>query len=316
MTESVIYQKFIKIVKYHIVSHSMAFQNISFKYFSEDVLNQNIYTKEEIDDMKKSPLYMPYESVQNYFKMITKNNYNFCELTVIISSLYDSLLVYSDVIDILYPAVKNYYGKGKIQLNRDDIEDFITKVMETTSKYDPNIIRKQFKTIKLLELVIKSILKVIDNDIVPILPEKYRTLFELKKNVTFNTLKELTTDHLDYVDQDIGLLNKMFKKQNNELYTFIISSIDAFEEFSTFHTIFMLIYICKFDGINPNNVKSYLKKTYATDIKKLLKFTNSNFPVDKICMEILKNTLSKNILYTISLQYHKNLSLYKYITSK
>ena len=310
MTDSEIYQKFIKIVKSKIVAHSWPFQNIGFKYFSEEAVIQKIFTQKEINNMKTSTLYMPYESVQHYFKVI-KNHYDFCELTVIISCLYDTLLIYADVINILYTAIKNYYGKGKIELNLDDIEAFISQVKP---KYDANIIRKQFKTIKKLELVIKSILKVIDNDIIPILPQSHRTLFELKKNTTFSTLKELADDHLDFVDKDLEVLKKKYKTQNNNLYTFIMASIDAFEEFDNFYDIFLTIYICKFDGINPNNnVNEYLRKIYKTEMKKLIQFTSANFPVDKICMEILKNTLSKSILYTISIQYHNNLALYKYL---
>ncbi len=315
MSNSAIYQTFIKIVKSKMVSHSWPFQNIAFKYFSEEAVIQKMYTKEQIEDMKKSELYMPYESVQHYFKVI-KTHYDFCELTVIISCLYDSLLIYSDVINILYTTVKNYYGKGKIQLNRDDIEDFITKVMETTSKYDPNIIRKQFKTIKKFELVIKCILKVMDNDVVSILPEPHRTLFELKKDTTFKTLKELSDDHLDFVGKDQEVLKKNYTTQNIMLYQFIIESLNAFEDFDNFYDIFMMIYICKFDGINSNTINSYVKKTYKTEMKKLMLFTSANFPINKICMEIQKNTLPTSILYNISLQYYKNLALYKYITSK
>jgi hypothetical protein len=310
MTDSEIYQKFIKIVKSKIVAHSWPFQNIAFKYFSEEAVIQKMYTKEQIEDMKKSELYMPYELVKDYFKVI-KNHYDFCELTVIISCLYDTLLIYADVINILYTTIKNYYGKGKIELNRTDIEAFISQVKP---KYDAHIIRKQFKTIKKLELVIKSILKVIDNDIIPILPQPHRTLFELKKNTTFKTLKELADDHLDFVGKDLEVLKTKYKSQNNNLYTFIMASIDAFEGFDNFYDIFLTIYMCKFDGINPNNnVNEYLKKIYKTDMKKLVQFTSANFPVDKICMEILTNTLSKSILYTISVQYHNNLALYRYL---
>jgi predicted nucleic-acid-binding protein len=220
MTESVIYQKFIKIIKSKILVHSWTFQNISFKYFSEEAVIQKVFTQKEIDNMKKSPLYIPYESVIDYFKEV-KNHYDFCELNVIISCMYDSLLIYADVINILYTTIKNYYGKGKIELNLDDLEAFISQVSHI---YDASIIRKQFKTVKKFEIVIKSILKVIDKDIVPILPQPHRTLFELKKNTTFRTLKELVDDHLDFVGKDLEVLKKQYKGQNNKLYTFIMYS--------------------------------------------------------------------------------------------
>ncbi len=213
---------------------------------------------------------------------------------------------------------KNYYGKGKIQLNLDYPEDFITQVMESTSKYDPNIIRNQLKTIKMFQIVIKCLMKVIENYVLPILPEEFRVIFELKKDTTLKTLKEIKTY---FGDQDIEVLKKKYKEKNNKLYELIVLEVNIKGEFTNFQHIYNLIYSCFIvlkceTVVNLSKYKLMVHDkcncNYNSDLDK---FISTNFPVDKICLDITKKLYSSRIFYNISQQYYKNLALYKYITS-
>ena len=129
MTESHVYRKFIKNVFASMINYSINFQNICFKYFMDEALEKNIFTLDELEEMKNYEGYLSYELVKNSFANIKKTNYNFCELTIIMSCVYNNNILFLDTINIMTLAIKNYYGKGKIQLNIDESEDFITQVM-------------------------------------------------------------------------------------------------------------------------------------------------------------------------------------------
>jgi hypothetical protein len=215
---------------------------------------------------------------------------------------------------------KNYYGKGKIQLNLDYPEDFITQVMESTSKYDPNIIRNQLKTIKMFQIVIKCLMKVIENYVLPILPEKFCVIFELKKETTLKTLKEFK---IDFQNQDIDLVKKNYKKTHNEIYKSIFRALNTIEKFRQFNNIFSLTYQC-FSVLKRETVINLTKYkltvhdrcncNYNSDLDK---FISTNFPVNKICFNITKKLTSQSLFHNISQQYYEiYLPLYNYITSE
>ncbi len=318
MTESPIYKLFIKNVYASMIGYAINFKNICFKYFADEALETNIYTQDEIEEMKKYSGYLPYESVQNSFTNIKKTNYTFCELTIIISCIYNNNVLFLDTINIINIAIQNYYGKGKIKLNIDDPEDFINQVMASTSKYDPDVIRNQLKTIKKVKLGIKCQMKVIDNYILPVLPGRFRVVFELKKDTTLKNLKEFNQD---FSDQDLDLLKKNYKEKNNQLYKFIIEILDAIEDIKTFDEIFHFVYRC-FIALNKKKTIQNLTK-YRLYVKDTSicpgyfdKFISVNFPVEEICFDITKKLLYKSEFYKISHNYYKNLVLYNYITSK
>jgi hypothetical protein len=190
--------------------------------------------------------------------------------------------------------------------------------MESTSKYDPNIIRNQLKTIKMIQVSINSQIKVIENYVLPILPEKFRVIFELKKDTSLKTLKEFKTD---FGDQDIEVLKKKYKEKNNKLYDLIVLEVNLKGELTNFRLIYHFLYSC-FIVLKRETIVNLTKYklmvhdrcncNYNSDLDK---FISTNFPVDKICLDITKKLYSNCIFHTISKQYYKNLALYKYITS-
>jgi hypothetical protein len=107
MTKSPVYRKFIKNVYASMIIYSYNFQNICFKYFTDETLEKNICTPDEIEEMKNYNLYRPYETDKDTFKNIKKTNYNFCELTIIISCIYDINILFLDVFNIMTLAIKN-----------------------------------------------------------------------------------------------------------------------------------------------------------------------------------------------------------------
>ncbi len=317
MTDSSIFHQFIKNVKCNTIYHGVAFYNLAFKYYIEEALLKNITTEAEIDDMKNSKYYLNYKAVESYFTLIEKKNYNFTELTVIISCVHDSLLVYLDTFSIFYTTIENYYGKGKIKLNRDNPEDFIKQIIETTPKFDPNTIKKQINTIQRYELVIKSIIKVIETFVVPVLPEPFRIVFNSEKDIASKQGKETSNNYSDFIGQNIDILKEKYKSANKFLYDINFFVINQLSQHISYKECFMLVYSFKFSDIKLGNVTKDLQESYKKYGDKLEQFVLSNsFPVDQICgtitLAILENgPLSKNLPI-----YYNNLALHKYITSK
>ena len=316
MTESIIFHKFIKNVKCNMNYHAVAIYNLTFKYYIEEALRKNISTELEIEDMKKSVLYMKYDSVEPYFTLMTKNDYTFTELTVIISCMHDSLLVYLDTINVLYTTIQNYYGKGKVKLNRDDPEDFIKQISELTSKYDPTIIKKQINTIQQYELVIKSLIKVFDTFIVPILPEQFHAIYNMEKEIAIKQIKNISNDFSSFTYQNIDILKEKYKNDNKASYKINMQLIDSMSKNNNFKDCFYIIYRSDFDDIKLSDVTKELQETYKKYSKELIKFVSSKFPVDKVCSTVSKELLEKGILCKILPLYYTNLALYKYINSQ
>lgn len=314
-----VYHSFMENIMSSITIHSNALESIVLHYYMEETLKNNIHTQTELDELKKHKLYIPYEFVQNYFSSLIKNDYNFTELTIISACLYDNMLICQDVINIFYTTIKNYYGKGKIGLDRSNPEEFISLV---NSKYDKELIRKQLKTVNQLEILINTFIKVIEEYIVSILPGKFKVVFKLKKDTTLQTLIELTDDHLDFADINIEQLKKKYKEDNINLYKGIMDIINKVCEINNFYMIFEFVFSRNFNILEKNknivkcvdnNYKMYNNVKMHTSFKH---FITNNFPVDKICIDVMQELLYKNYMYTVSLQYYKNLTLYKYITSK
>ncbi len=107
MNESPVYRKFIKNVFASMINYSVNFQNICFKYFMDEALEKNIFTLDELEEIKNYKGYLPYESVKDTFKNIKNTNYNFCELTIVISCIYDINILFLDVFNIMTLAIKN-----------------------------------------------------------------------------------------------------------------------------------------------------------------------------------------------------------------
>jgi hypothetical protein len=316
MTESIIYHKFIKNVKCNMNYHAIALYNLTFKYYIEEALRKNISTELDIEDMKKSVLYMKYESVEPYFTLLTKNDYTFTELTTIIACLHDNLIVYLDTINILYTTIQNYYGKGKVKLNRDDPEDFIKQISELTSKYDPTIIKKQINIVQRCELVIKSLIKVFDTIVVPILPEKFSAMYNSEKDIAIKQIKNISNDFSSFTGQNIDILKEKYKKDNKDSYKINMQLIDLLLEKNNFKDCFYIIYRSDFDDIKLGDVTKDLQDTYKKYGKELMKFVSFKFPVDKVCSSVSKSLLEKGVLCNILPLYYTNLALYKYINSQ
>ncbi len=314
MTDSLIYNKFIKNIKCNIIYHGSAIYNLAFKYYIEEALRKKITTESEIDDMKQFQFYRKYESVESYFTLIEKNHYNFTELTVIISSLHEALMIYLDQISILYTTIQNFYGKGKIKLNRDDPEDFIKQVTDSTSKYNPQTIRKQINTIQRYELVIKSIIKVIDTFIVPVLPEQYLSVFDKEKDIALKQMKDISNDYSNFVGQNIDTLKEQFKTQNKDLYEINIEMINHLSELNTYKECFVLVYTCNFSDIEISNVTKDLLENYKKYGSQLADYVSSKFPINAICA-VAKALLSTGVLSKILPTYYTNVALNKYIKS-
>jgi len=313
MTESLIFQKFIQNAKCNTIYHGSVFYNLAFKYFIEEALSKKLTTEAEFDDMKTFQLYSKYETFEPYFTLIPQTTYNLTELTVIVSSIHDCLLVYLDTIGIFYTTVQNYYGRGKIKLNRNDPDDFIKQVIETTSKYDPKLIKKQINTIQLYELVIKSIIKVIDTFVVPVLPEPFRRVFNSQKDIASEQIKESSNDYSSFTGQNIDILKKQYKKDNRDLYILNIEFINKLSNMTTYKDCFVIIYSCNFTGIKPQNVTKSIIETYKIYGDRLETFVSSKFPVDKICRTITEAFFYNGALSKILPTYYVNLALHKYI---
>ena len=189
----------------------------------------------------------------------------------------------------------------------------IKQVIERTSKYDPILIKKQINTIQLYELVIKSIIKVIDTFVVPVLPTQFRCVFDSQKDIASKQIKEPSNDYSSFTGQNIDVLKKQYKKYNRDLYMLNIQLINQLSEMTTYKECFVVIYSCNFPGIKLENVSKSIIETYKIHGDRLRKFVSSKFPTDKICGTITQALIDNGTLSKILPTYYENLALYKYI---
>ena len=298
---------FIDVAKQQIILHGNAIKNLTIHYMINDINElKKIYTTPEIRNIT----YMPFNSVKYYFPAIIKNHYNFTELTIISICIYNNMLNYLYLSDILFTAIKNYYGRGNIDLNQDNTEEFINQVMIQQQKrnFNPDTIRSHIKKVKLIKLLVLSIIKVFDEHIITVLDENCRKTFELHKGVQLQSIKNIENN--TNFEGNIDDIKKEFKKNDKKNYNSIIQILDNIS--CDFHDVYSHIYYQITNNITEN--QTYLYKIYKKELKNLLNFVkHPEFKICEIVNNINTDVIGNNPLYMILKDICENAGRYKFI---
>ncbi len=289
------------------------------QYMMDDPEATTIFTSEEITNYKAK---MEYElkvhifhNIDKCFELNIKSVYNIVELCIITNYLYNNMNVYSEVINILYKSIENYYGRGKIQLNLNDPEDFINKVMNemTNYNYNPFVIRSQIKIIKMLSLMIKNIIKVIENHVLMALPQNYQGLIQSTKYDRIKSIK-IKFSNATFGTNDLVKLKSEFKERNKDTYNCIMGMITGMSnDCSDAHSLFVYLYQEKSSNMDYPTFEQIcqLKKS---ELEAFVKINKDD--VFKCVLNLEKSVMYFNLLISIVELYHQNSKLRQIIASK
>lgn len=305
------------IVRVGLYGHPIYIKTV--QYMMDDPEAINIFTPEEILEYKAK---IGYElqvhilhDIDKCFEFNIKSVYNITELSIIANYIYNNMNVYSEIINILFKTIEHYYGRGKIQLNLDNPEDFINKVINEMASYNYNsfVIRNQIKTIKMMNLMIKNIIKVIENHVVMALPQKYRDLIQSTKYDRIKLIKNQASKE-NFGTNNLVELKSKFKERNKKAYNTIMDMINGLSnDCSDTRSLFLFLYQEKSSNMEyPTFQQIYeLKKT---DLERFVKANDHD--IVNCVLNLEKSIMYFNLIVGIVEIYHTNTRLRQIIASK
>ncbi len=300
---------FIELVKNQVLLHGNAIKTITIQniFFNSEELNK-IFTPKEIFHMD----HLPTLTAEYYFSSIIKNQYNYTELTIVSICIYNNVLLINNLINLVFKAIQNNYGRGKVILDVNNPEEFIKQVMivQASRNFNPDTIRSNIKTVKIIELINANIMKVFEDNVIVVLPDSYKKIFESNKSKLIDYIIKLS-QKTDYDSSDIKEKKNEFKTKNITLHKLIIEYLNSLSTLDI-NKLFSTIYIDNFTNILPN--PKYVSDTYKSKTKDLAKFVkHSDFNFEKITDNIIEEIIKNSSFYSISKKIHKNTALYNFI---
>lgn len=287
------------------------------QYMMEDAEAKTIFTPEEIIDYKthiqcQLNVHIAH-NIDTCFKINIKSPYNMIELNTITHYIYNNMTIYSEVIILMFKTIQNYYGRGKFKLNTDDPEEFITNVITQMAhrNYNPDIIRAQIKTVRMMNMLVKNIIKVIDIHILTLEGSKYKEIINTRKDTRLKMIKTRTSS-ATFGKKSIDELKLMFKERDKQMYKCIIDIVDGIgQDYSNLYSLFLFLYQDKACEIEY----PVFEKIYALKKSALEKFVMTNHSGLVPCIVQFESTiLYNNLLVDVFEAYLTNTKLHKIIT--
>jgi hypothetical protein len=202
------------------------------QYMMDDPEAANIFTPDEIkhykEEMQSELNYHIEHNIDKCFELNIKSHYNMVELGIITKHIFSNVPVYLGVINLLYRSLQNYYGRGKVQLNPQNPEDFINNVMTllATYNYNPAVIRNQIKTVKVMELMIKKMNTVVLNHMLPAVGSKYQSVIKSHKDLVFKCI-EKKVETFDFGTNDLAQLKTLYNSRNKLSYKTLMDIVNT-----------------------------------------------------------------------------------------
>lgn len=308
---------FLKILVYRIEELESPIQLIIFKSIIENQDKdeyKSLFSSEEIDIFKMAIKESTHNNdMKTYISTNIKSENNYSEFSAITGYIYNNMTIFSDTIQIIFLTIQNYYGRGKIKLNQNDPEEFINNVVSQMGKrnFNPDEIRTQIKTLKIMDIIIQNITKIIEEQIIPVLPTKHKHLLKLQKYTMLNHIKKRASQS-NFETKSLIELAMQYKKNNSELYLTIIDFINRLSTFN-FNQLFNFLYRQKSSGITPAQFQKIykLKEQQLNDCIFIdpYKFASS-------VIGLYSKVMESNSMQNISNSYYYNIALNTNIRSK
>lgn len=288
------------------------------EYMMDDPEATYIFTPEEIahykEEMKSELKYHTDHNIDKCFESNIKTPHNNFELSIINSYVYSHIPVYLSVINLLYRSLQNYYGRGKIKLDLKAPEDFINNVMTlmTAYNYNPEVIRNQIKTVKVMELMIKKMDIVVVNHMIPALRSDFQCVIKSNRDIAVKCV-EKRVEESDFGTTNLAELKTLYKKRDKEVYKSLIEIINnIIEQNISLKTLFQILYQQKASVMNYpifQLVSESKEKELDTFIKEKKGAAD--------CFVNFENLIMKgNVLRLAFELYQTNVKLRKIISSK
>ena len=289
------------------------------QYIIDDPEAMTILTPEEILDYKAKMEHQLqvhiHHDIDKCFEFNIKSVYNITELSIIANYIYNNINVYSEIINILWRTVEHYYGRGKIQLNLDTPEDFIDKVISEMSSYNynPFVIRNHIKIIKMMNMMIKNIIKVIENHVLMALPQNYRDLIQSTKYDRIKAIKNKASNET-FGKKNLVELKSEFKKRNKDVYTCVMDMVhNLSNDRADIYSLFLFLYQEKSSNMDYHT----FQQIYELKKPALERFVKANDSSYVNCiLNLEKSVMYFNLLAGIVEIYHTNTRLRQIIASK
>ena len=290
------------------------------QYMMDDPEATYIFTSDEIahykKEMKSELKYHIDHNIDKCFKSNIKTHHNNIELSIITCYVYSNIPVYLSVINLLYRSLQNYYGRGKIQLDRKQPEEFITNVMTlmTTYNYNPEVIRNQIKTVKVMELMIKKMETVIVNHMIPALGQEYKCIIKSNKDLGFKCIEKKVEEYdFDFGTTNLAELKTLYKKRDKETYKSLMDIINnIIQQNISLKTLFQILYQQK------ASVMSYpiFQLVSESKEKELDAFTKEKKGVIDCLINFESTIMTGNVLRLSYELYQTNVKIRKIISCK
>jgi hypothetical protein len=140
----------------------------------------------------------------------------------ILITLFHNIKSYSNIVKIFTKTIKNYYSRGKVNLDLQNPAAFIEETVKImTNKYDIEEIRSNIIKVRMLEITVNCLQQLWD---------------DLIKDINFGNIDEdLLKINVDITEETKQKYNNMskqelkqsFKSKNNELYIIIINILKS-----------------------------------------------------------------------------------------
>lgn len=178
--------------------------------------------------------------------------------------------------------------------------------------YNPDVIRSQIKTLKIIELMVKNMYNVIEKDIIPHINLKFRNLIKLCKDKRLKTIKS-NADKKNFQTDNLTELKNIYKERYNVLsidYIKLINNI--IQKQTTLVSLFAFLYQHK----STNMTHDIVKQIYELKNQQIIDFLTNKDDIFNSINNLEDRILNTNIFYLIVDSYSQMVKLTKIIAYK